>query len=86
MSNTIFSSSISIGDAVKAAVNLKDELKCFRKQYSLSKQREPTEKQLTHSVAKLFRSEIEKVELSIERYPTSNEASLAHSYGSMPHI
>jgi hypothetical protein len=49
-----------------------------------AKSKEPTDDQLLHSIAKIIRNDIAKVEFSTEHYPTLADASLIHSYDSMP--
>ena len=48
------------------------------------KSKEPTNDQLLHSIAKIIRNDIAKVEFSTEHDPTSAGASLSHSFHSMP--
>ena len=48
-----------------------------------AKSREPTVDQLLHSIAKIIRNDITKVESSTEHNPTPEDASLSHSFHSM---
>ena len=49
-----------------------------------AKSKEPTDDQLLHSIAKSIRNDIAKVEFSTEHDPTPADASLSHSFHSMP--
>ena len=49
-----------------------------------TKSKEPTDDQLIHSIAKIIRNDIANVEFSTEHDPTPADASLSHSFHSMP--
>ena len=49
-----------------------------------AKSKEPTDDQLIHSIAKIIRNDIANVEFSTEHDPTPADASLSHSFHSMP--
>jgi hypothetical protein len=49
-----------------------------------AKSEEPTDDQLLHSIAKIIRNDIAKVEFSTEHDPTPVDASLSHSFHSIP--
>jgi hypothetical protein len=49
-----------------------------------AKSKEPTDDQLLHSIAKIIRNDIAEVEFSTEHDPTPADASLSHSFLSIP--
>jgi hypothetical protein len=49
-----------------------------------AKSKEPTDDQLLHSIGKIIRNDIAKVEFSTEHDLTPADASLSHSFYSMP--
>ena len=49
-----------------------------------AKSKEPTDDQLLHSIAKIIRNDIAKVEFSTEHDPTLTDASPSHSFHPMP--
>jgi hypothetical protein len=49
-----------------------------------AKSKEPTDDQLLHSIAKIIRNDIAKVEFSTKHDPTLTDASLSHSFHPMP--
>ena len=49
-----------------------------------AKSKEPADDQLLHSIAKIIRNDIAKVEFSTEHDPTPADASLRHSFHSIP--
>ena len=59
-------------------------MKWSQEEQSTNVSREPTDDQLIHSIAKIIRNDIANVEFSTEHDPTPADASLSHSFHSMP--
>ena len=83
-SNIVFSSSISIGDAIAAASRLKAELKLSEMESDLSSSTDTNEDQIIHSAVSILKRDIENLEISTDKYPSSYETSLAASMQTMP--
>ena len=83
-SNMIMSSNITLGDAIKAASNLKTELKWSNEKQTRRMYSEQTDDQLLYSVASIIWRDIEKVRIFKEHYPNSTEVSFESSLQSMP--
>ncbi|CAC5420190.1 unnamed protein product [Mytilus coruscus] len=83
-SNIIKSSNITLGDAIKAASNLKAELKWSNEKRTSRMYNEQTDDQLLYSVASIIRRDIDKVRFFKEHYPTSTEVSFENSLQLMP--
>ncbi|CAG2211736.1 unnamed protein product [Mytilus edulis] len=83
-SNMIMSSNITLGDAIKAASNLKAELKWSNEKQTRRMYSEQTDDQLLYSVASIIQRDIDKVRIFKEHYPTSTEVSFENSLQSMP--
>ena len=87
MSNLVFSSELSIGDAIAAAGNYKTKLKASEEEYSLSCDSSTlNDEQVLHSAAGILRREIEKIQLSNEEYPSASQVSLAASLDLLPDL
>ena len=83
-SNIVFSSSISIGDAIKAASKLKSDLKIARIDLDISDTKDTLcEEQILHSAANILRWDIHSLDINNDCYPTSSECSLPISIQSM---
>ncbi|VDI49888.1 Hypothetical predicted protein [Mytilus galloprovincialis] len=78
-SNIMFSSSISIGDAIKAASQLKSKLKIEQLDLEIG-----SEEQILHTAANILRRDIHSLDLNNDYYPTPSECSLPLSIQSMP--
>ena len=84
-SNIMFSSSISIGDAIKAASQLKSELKIAQLDLEIGSSKNTTsEEQILHTAANILRRDIHSLDLNNDYYPTPSECSLPLSIQSMP--
>ena len=84
-SNIMFSSSISIGDAIKAASKLKSYLKIAQIDLEISDTKDTlSEEQILHSAANILRWDIHSLDMNNDFYPTSSECSLPISIQSMP--
>ncbi|VDI20662.1 Hypothetical predicted protein [Mytilus galloprovincialis] len=84
-SNIMFSSSISIGDAIKAASQLKSELKIAQLDLEIGSSKNITsEEQILHTAANILRRDIHSLDLNNDYYPTPSECSLPLSIQSMP--
>ena len=83
-SNIIMSSSITLGDAIKAVSNLKAELKWSQENQLNRSYSEQTDDQLLHAVTSIIRKDIDNVRFSADHYPASTEVTFAHSLQSMP--
>ena len=84
-SNIVFSSSISIGDAIKAASKLKSDLKIAQIDLEISDTKDTlSEEQMLHSAANILRRDIHSLDINNDFYPTSSECSLPISIQSMP--
>ncbi|VDI23730.1 Hypothetical predicted protein [Mytilus galloprovincialis] len=76
-SNIMFSSSISIGDAIKAASQLKSELKIAQLDLEIGSSKNTTsEEQILHTAANILRRDIHSLDLNNDYYPTPSECSL----------
>ena len=84
-SNIVFSSSVSIGDVINAANQLKCDLK-FAQLQTLIDQSLPmlSDDQTLHAAVRILRKEIGAIDLSNTYYPTSGEVSLSYSMQLMP--
>ncbi|VDI47141.1 Hypothetical predicted protein [Mytilus galloprovincialis] len=79
------SSSISIGDAIKAASQLKSELKIAQLDLEIGSSKNTTsEEQILHTAANILRRDIHSLDLNNDYYPTPSECSLPLSIQSMP--
>ncbi|CAC5400232.1 unnamed protein product [Mytilus coruscus] len=78
-SNMIMSSNITLGDAIKAASNLKAELKWSNEKQTRRMYSEQTDDQLLYSAASIIRRDIDKVRIFKEHYPTSTDVSFENS-------
>ncbi|CAG2257502.1 unnamed protein product [Mytilus edulis] len=83
-SNMIIRINKTLGDAIKAASNLKAELKWSNEKQTRRMYSEQTDDQLLYSVASIIRRDIDKVRILKEHYPTSTEVSFENSLQSMP--
>ena len=84
-SNIVFSNSISIGDAIKAASKLKSDLKIAQIDLEISDTKDTlSEEQILHSAANILRRDIHSLDINNDFYPTSSECSLPISIQSMP--
>ena len=70
-SNTVFSSSITVSEAIHAANNLKAELKFTELETSFenTQSKQLDEEQTLHDAAKILRSSLQSLEMSNEYYP-----------------
>ena len=85
MSNTIFSSSITVSDAIHAANNLKAELRFTKLETSFENiQSKLDEEQTLHDAAKSLRSSLQSLEMSNEYYPLPSEGSITESCKFIP--
>ena len=84
-SNIVCSSSLSIGDAIKAANQLKCDLKFAQLQTQID-QSPPmlSDDQTLHAAVRILRKEISAMDLSNTYYPTSDAVSLSYSMQLMP--
>ena len=86
-SNTIFSSSITVSEAIHAANNLKAELKFteLETNFENTQSKQLDEEQTLHDVAKNLRSSLQSLEMSNEYYPLPSEVSITESCKFIPH-
>ena len=81
----MLSSSISIGDAIKAASKLRSDLKIAQIDLEISDTKDTlSEEQILHSAANILRRDIHSLDINNDFYPTSSECSLPISIQSMP--
>ena len=81
----MFSSSISIGNAIKAASQLKSELKIAQLDLEIGSSKNTTsEEQILHTAANILRRDIHVLDINNDFYPTPSECSLPLSIQSMP--
>ena len=83
-SNTIFSSSITVSEAINAANNLKAELK-LETNFENNQSKQLDEEQTLHDVAKHLRSSLQSLEMYNEYYPLPSEVSVTESWKFIPH-
>jgi hypothetical protein len=84
-SNIVFSSSLSIGDAIKPANQLKCDLKFAQLQTQID-QSPPmlSDDQTLHAAVRILRKDIYDMDFSNTYYPTSDAVSLSYSMQLMP--
>ena len=86
-SNTVFSSSISVSEAIHAANNLKAELKFTELETSFenTQSKHLDEEQTLHDAATILCSSLQSLEMSNEYYPLPSEISITESCKFIPH-
>jgi fructose-specific phosphotransferase system component IIB len=86
-SNTIFSSSITVSEAIHAANNLKAELKFteLETNFENTRSKQLDEEQTLHDAATIVRSSLQSLEMSNEYYPLPSEVSITESCNLIPH-
>jgi hypothetical protein len=85
MSNFMFSSCLTIGDAIAAADKLKSILKLTEIEHELATETsQESQEHILHSAASILRHDIQSFVINNEDYPNANEVSLAISVEKMP--
>ena len=79
MSNIMFSSCLTISDAIAAAGKLKSMLRLTETETS-----QESQEHILHSAASILRHDIQSFVVNNEDYPNASEVSLAISVGKMP--
>jgi hypothetical protein len=74
-SNIVFSSSISVADAIRAASKLKADLKFSEVEASFVDVSDMQEDQILHDAAKVLRGSLHAVEISKDFYPSPSDLS-----------
>jgi hypothetical protein len=82
-SNIVFSSSVSIGDAINTASQLKSDLKVARMTLQMDEAKQ-AEDQCLHTAANILRRDIHNLDIKNDVYPAPSESSLSNSIQSMP--
>ena len=82
-SNIVYSSTISVSEAILAASHLKSELRLSEFEAEMA---EPklNEEQILHAAASILRSKIQSVDITNEIYPNPSDVSLAQSTQNIP--
>ena len=85
MSNIVYSSSISLSEAIETVNRLKADMKSVEI-HDLSNAREPgyDEEQILHAAAGILRRRISEVVLSSDEYPSPKDASMSYSLENIP--
>ena len=88
-SNIVFSSSVSIGDAINTASQLKSDLKVARMTLQMDEAKQAhTDDQFLHTAANILRrdniTDIHNLDIKNDFYPAPSECSLCNSIQSMP--
>ena len=83
-SNMIFSSSISVFEAVRAASRLKAELQFSEIETSFVKDSIPQEDQTLHDAATILRSKFGSLEFSNDYYPSASDVSISSASKFVP--
>jgi fructose-specific phosphotransferase system component IIB len=86
-SNTVFSSSITVSEAIHAANNINAELKFTELETSFenTQSKQLDEEQTLHDAANILRSSLQSLEMSNEYYPLPSEVSITESCKFIPH-
>ena len=83
-SNIVFSSSISVADAIRAASKLKADLKFSEVEASFVDVSDMQEDQILHDAAKVLRGSLHTVEISKDFYPSPSDLSHHRSLQFIP--
>jgi hypothetical protein len=83
-SNIVFSSSISVADAIRAACKLKADLKFSEVEASFADVPDMQEDQIIHDAAKVLRGSLHAVEISKDCYPSPSDLSHHRSLQFIP--
>jgi hypothetical protein len=83
-SNIVFSSSISVADAIRAASKLKADLKFSEVEASFVDVPDMQEDQILHDAAKVLRGSLHAVEISKDFYPSPSDLSHHRSLQFIP--
>ena len=84
MSNIVYSSSVSLSDAIKAANRLKSEEKTTKASNLSNEKTDVDEDQVLHAAASILRKKINDMVIPVDEYPISAEASLSFSSQMLP--
>ena len=85
MSSIVFSSSLTIADAIAAVAKLKSILKLTEFEQGMSAAcSEMSEEQILHSASSIIRRDIESLDIEHEFYPNASDVSLGTSLEKMP--
>jgi GTPase SAR1 family protein len=85
--NTVFSSSITVSEAIHTANNLKAELRftVLETSFENIQSKQLDEEQTLHDAATILRCSLQSLEMSNEYYPLPSEVSITESCKFIPH-